>query len=122
MTTRLVCPAADATSEIVLNRNLSSGMPSFQATTNTSRIWLLLNLLIAIDLIAGTDLLDVLDKGSNGVRVATSTPDGFNLALYVHSKSLYSQMCLLVDSRGLRWPDDLVVFIKVATGLELVKS
>lgn len=122
MTTRLVCPAADATSEIVLNRNLSSGMPSFQATTNASRIWSLLNLLVAIDLIAETDLLDVLDKGSNGVRVATSTPDGFNLALYVHSKSLYSQMCLLVDSHGLKWPDDLVVFIKVATGLELVKS
>lgn len=122
MTTRLVCPAADATSEIVLNRNLSSGMPSFQATTNVSRVWSLLNLLVAIDLIAETDLLDVLDKGSNGVRVATSTPDGFNLALYVHSKSLYSQMCLLVDSHGLKWPDDLVVFIKVATGLELVKS
>lgn len=122
MTTRLVCPAADATSEIVFNCNLSSGMPSFQATTNTSRIWSLLNLLVAIDLIAETDLLDVLDKGSNGVRVATSTPDDFDLALYVHSKSLYSQMCLLVDSHGLKWPDDLVVFIKVATGLELVKS
>lgn len=122
MTTRSVYPAADATSEIIFNRKLSSGMPSFQAATKVSKIRSLLNVLVTIDLLAETDLLDVLDKGCKGVRVATSAADEFSLALYVHLKSLYSQMCVLVDSHGLQWPDDLAVFIQTGSGLELIKS
>lgn len=122
MTTRSVYPAADATSEIIFNRKLSSGMPSFQAPAKASKIWSLLNLLVTVDLITETDLLAVLDKGCNGVRVATSVTDEFSLSLYVHSKSLYSQMCVLVDSHGLQWPDDLAAFIQTQSGLELIKS
>lgn len=122
MTTRSVYPAADATSEIIFNRKLSSGMPSFQAAAKASKIWSLLNILVTVDLITETDLLDVLDKGCNGVRVATSAADEFSLCLYVHSKSLYAQMCVLVDSHGLQWPEGLAVFIQTQSGLELIKS
>lgn len=122
MTTRSVYPAADATSEIIFNRKLSSGMPSLQAATKASKLWSLLNFLVTVDLIAETNLLDVLNKGCNGVRVATSAADEFSLSLYVHLQSLYSQMCVLVDSHGLQWPDDLALFIQTKSGLELIKS
>lgn len=72
MTTRSVYPAADATSEIIFNRKLSSGMPSLQAATKASKLW--------------------------------------------------SQMCVLVDSHGLQWLDDLALFIQTKSGLELIKS
>lgn len=124
MAVRLVYPSADAASDFVFKDKLISHVFYLDAAikAKTLKMWSLLDLLVTIDLITETDLLDVLDEGCNGVRIATSTADEFSLSMYVYSKSLYSQMCLLVDSHNLQWPDDLAVFVQLESGMELNKS
>lgn len=124
MATRLVYPAADASSESVSDRDFSSDVLYLEAAVKSKilKMWSLLDLLVTIDLITETDLLDVLAEGCNGVRIATSAADEFSLSMHVQSKDLYSQMCLLLDKHNLQWPDDLAVFVQLESGLELHTS
>lgn len=43
------------------------------------------------------------------------------LCLHVHSRSLYKQLCILVESHGLAWPEDLTVFIGVGLESEVIE-
>lgn len=120
MSTRLVYPAATPLSETPFTKGLSSGMPNFATGRKMSGTWALLNLLVEIDAIAVTDTLAVLGDGVNGIRVTDSLIDELGLCLHVHSRSLYKQLVILVESHGLEWPVDLSVLIPTNSGFEVI--
>lgn len=120
MSTRLVYPAAEPLSEITFNKGLSSGMPSFDFGHKMSGTWLLLTTLVKIDAIDVTDTLGVLSDGVKGIRVTNSPIDELGLCLHVHSRSLYEQLAILVQSHGLAWPEDLSVVVQTESGFEVI--
>lgn len=90
-----------------ISRKLSSGMPDTQAR-RVSPVWSTIRILTYIDVIEDRDTLAVLKGAVNGVHVQVG-PGG--VELHVHSRSLYSQIQVLLDAHELAFDPDVVIYV-----------
>lgn len=99
--------AEPQSAEYKFNNQLSSGMPATQAR-RVSPVWSTIRILTLIDTINDKDTLAVLEGMVNGVHVQVG-PSG--VELHVHSRSLYSQIQMLLDAHELSFDPDVVIYI-----------
>lgn len=101
-----------------VSRKLSSGMPDTQ-TCQMSPGWSTIRILTYIDVIEDRETLAVLEGAVNGVHVRVGLG---GVELHVHSRSLYSQIQVLLDAHELAFDPDVVIYVGGAVELNTQAS